>query len=285
VTRAIRCGLLAVALCGVAASRVEAVYREPVETRLVSRTASVRPATPFEVGVVFRIQPGWHVYWLNPGDAGLATSVRWTLPDGFVAQPLRWPLPGRFEQQGGVGYGYAESLLLSAIVIPPAALPDSVPVRAQVGWLACEKICLRGTKALELTLGRDTPPAAVDSALFDTWAARLPVDADGAGAPATLRTRGGIPRDGAPGTVAVTVSWRAAPAAVEWFPPADQALDVDATESRTRDRRTVLVFRARRLPGAAPALPTLESVLAWTDGAGTRRGLRIPIDLEGGTEP
>ena len=30
-----------------------------------------------------RTRPGWHGYWLNPGDAGLPMSVEWTLPAGW----------------------------------------------------------------------------------------------------------------------------------------------------------------------------------------------------------
>jgi thiol:disulfide interchange protein DsbD len=274
------------AVLAVAATRAEAVYLEPVEARLVASTARVEAGKPFALGVFFQVQRGWHVYWLNPGDSGLATSVRWTLPEGFVAGPLRWPVPERFEQQGGaVGYGYAGDLLLSAVVTPPTGAADAVPVRAQVGWLACETICLRGTKTLELTLGRDTPPTAVDPAVFEAWAARLPIDSGSPDTPATLRTRGGIPRGGAAGTVAVTVGWRATPSAVEWFPPDDQALRVEAAQSRTRDRRTVLTFRARRLPGDEPGPRSLESVLVWQDGDGARHGIRIPIDLEGGPRP
>ena len=30
--------------------------------------------------------PGWHGYWLNPGDAGLPMDVKWQLPAGFVGR-------------------------------------------------------------------------------------------------------------------------------------------------------------------------------------------------------
>jgi DsbC/DsbD-like thiol-disulfide interchange protein len=281
--RVVRWCLVATGLVGCGVVRAQGAYTEPVEARLVAATAQVRAGEPLAVGVFFRIRRGWHVYWLNPGDSGLATSVRWTLPEGFAAGPLRWPLPERFTQQGGaVGFGYAEQLLLGSLVTPPDGAHAPVPIRANVGWLACEKYCLRGTKTLELTLGSETPPAAVDPALFHAWGARLPVDPGSPGAPATVRVRGAIPRGGGMGTVAVTVSWRVEPAGVEWFPPDDQALMVETAESRTRDRRTVLTFRARRLAGEGPGPPSLESVLVWTDGDGARRGLRMPIDLEGG---
>src|SRR5262249_40922752 len=162
---------------------------------------------------------------------------RWTLPEGFSADGLRWPVPQRFEQPGGiVGYGYADTVLMSAVVTPPSAAPgaDGAELRADVGWLACEQICIRGKKTLELGLGRD----AADPGLFAQWRARLPGDAKGPSAPATLASRGGVPADGQPGTVTVTVDWKEQPTAIEWFPPDDPALDVQPADSRTDGRQT-----------------------------------------------
>src|SRR5262249_59225660 len=111
-----------------------AQYFQPVEPRLVSSTAHVEAGKPFEVGVLFHIQRGWHVYWHNPGDAGLPTSVRWTLPDGFTAGPLRWPVPERFQQPGGlVGYGDDAPLLLGGTVAPPAPLAPAAPIERGAG--------------------------------------------------------------------------------------------------------------------------------------------------------
>src|SRR5262245_5851716 len=130
--RAMWQGLVA-AIVAIAATRSGlAASTQPVEAKAVVSAAHVQAGTPFDVGVLLRMQPGWHVYWLNPGDAGLPTTVRWTAPEGFSVGPLRWPVPRRFEQPGrGVGYGYAATVLLRARVAPPAAVAGGpVPVQA-----------------------------------------------------------------------------------------------------------------------------------------------------------
>ena len=33
------------------------------------------------VGVKFRLDPGWHTYWINPGDSGEKASFEWKLPE------------------------------------------------------------------------------------------------------------------------------------------------------------------------------------------------------------
>jgi DsbC/DsbD-like thiol-disulfide interchange protein len=275
--------VLVAATLAIAAARPGlAASTQPVEAKAVVSSARVQAGTPFDVGVVLRMQPGWHVYWLNPGESGLPTTVRWTAPEGFSVGPLRWPVPRRFEQPGGVvGYGYADTVLLRATVTPPSAVPGGpVPLHAEVGWLACESLCIRGKTSLDLTLRPDgTGPA--DPALFGEWAPRFPVDAGVADAPATVTTRGGVPADGSVGDVTVTVDWKQAPASVEWFPPDDRGLAVEAATSQTDGTRTRLTFRAKRVPGEPVETPTLESVVAWTDASGARRGLRVPIELDG----
>ena len=40
-----------------------------------------------------KIAPEWHTYWKNPGDSGEPMRVEWTLPRGFEAKSLKWPVP------------------------------------------------------------------------------------------------------------------------------------------------------------------------------------------------
>ena len=79
----------------------------------------------------------------------------------------------------------------------------------------------------------------------------------------------------------VTLDWKVAPKTVDWFPPSDPALNVEEARSQTDGSRTQLTFRAKRLAGEEPESTTLDSVVAYTDAAGVRRGVRIPIVLDG----
>ncbi len=58
---------------------------EPVQAAFFADASAAAPGQPFKVGVLFRIAPEWHIYWKYPGDAGLATEVKFELPKGFVA--------------------------------------------------------------------------------------------------------------------------------------------------------------------------------------------------------
>jgi len=125
-----------------------------VDARLVADVESIRPGTPFWIGIHLDIKPGWHVNWINPGDAGLAPSTGWLLPDGFVATEIMWPFPSRYAIGPVVIYGYDTSLLLIAQVTPPADLEASgrIKIGADVHWLACADTYVPGEAEVSILL-------------------------------------------------------------------------------------------------------------------------------------
>jgi thiol:disulfide interchange protein DsbD len=64
-----------------------------------------------EVGLYFKLEPGWHIYWKNPGDAGLPPRIQWTLPAGITAGPLLFPAPKRLALGPLMDYGYEGEVL------------------------------------------------------------------------------------------------------------------------------------------------------------------------------
>jgi DsbC/DsbD-like thiol-disulfide interchange protein len=137
-----------------AATPLQSVRSGPVVALVMVEQTSILPGRPFTAGVSLRMDPGWHVYWKNPGDSGLPTKVSWDLPAGFTAGALQWPVPERFETQGLVTYGYSREVLLLAVITPPASLPvgEVVTLGAKVEWLACTIECTPGKAALRVSL-------------------------------------------------------------------------------------------------------------------------------------
>jgi len=134
------------------------------------------PAPPGgEVELAIRMipAPGWHGYWLNPGDAGLPMDVKWQLPPGFTAGPLRYPVPTRLEIAGLMNYVYERDYAVLVRLKVPKNAHGTVPIRADVHWLACtDKICVpeQGELSLDLPVGNGTP----NRAQFDAWRQALP---------------------------------------------------------------------------------------------------------------
>ena len=67
-----------------------------IEARLV---VSSDPAP--RAGVLFDLRAGWHIYWRNPGDTGLAASLNIEAA-GYRVGPIAWPAPEVFEEADGL---------------------------------------------------------------------------------------------------------------------------------------------------------------------------------------
>ena len=133
-----------------------------VHARLIAETSALQRGKTGWLAVHLTMKPGWHTYWRNPGDAGLATSIKWTLPQGVTAGSILWPAPEKFVTRTIVAFGYPDEVALLTAVKVPATFPfDNVDIAATVSWLACEKVCIPGsaTLAIALPVGEAIAPA------------------------------------------------------------------------------------------------------------------------------
>ena len=123
------------------------------EAELVAASQTLQPGKPLLVALRMKMDDHWHTYWKNPGDSGLATSIKWDLPEGFKASEIRWPAPEKVIAFDLVSYGYEGEIFLLVELETPAQLDQpEVTLKARADWLECEKTCIPGGTDLELTL-------------------------------------------------------------------------------------------------------------------------------------
>ena len=243
-----------------------------VRARLVTDTNLTEPGTSIRLGVYFEIKPGWHIYWHNPGGAGLATEIQWRLPEGFHAGDLQWPLPIFFEQSDGIpGYGYEDSVILASTVVVPAAAAGRVTVAAEVSWLACKGVCVLGSASLEGGLGEIADPAA-----FEKWSTTLPLGLDPEEAPFALRTTGGLGEQ----RLTLWLQWRQPPDKVEWFPAPPDSLEVTNVRVQNRAGLTRIDSDVRPMAGVTPTSDLFNSLVVATSADGERRGWELEVELD-----
>jgi thiol:disulfide interchange protein DsbD len=145
---------------------------------LVAERGTVFPGDALRVGLRIRHDPGWHTYWINPGDSGLATRIEWRLPPGVTAGEIEWPAPRRFDLGGVVNFGYDGDLLLPVEIRTDGSLVpgDRLELAAKASWLICEEICIPGDAELALSLAvaaPDVTPEPAPEAVRDAFAAAL----------------------------------------------------------------------------------------------------------------
>jgi thiol:disulfide interchange protein DsbD len=105
------------------------------------------------IGVRFRLEPGWHIYWKNPGDAGQPPSVSWQLPPGGRAADFEWPAPERIPLDMLVNYGYSRDVVLPVrLTLSREIASGAMRIGASLRWLICHDVCIPDKASLQLSL-------------------------------------------------------------------------------------------------------------------------------------
>jgi DsbC/DsbD-like thiol-disulfide interchange protein len=203
-------------ICAASSSPVQAQPNGPdTQTELLAETTSIQPGKPFTVGVRFKMEPEWHIYWQNPGDSGSPTRIEWTLPAGFKAGEIQWPRPHQFVMSSLVSYGYEDEVVLLTQITPPANLTPGKPVTlgADVKWLICSEQCVPQQADLSLRLdvkGEALTVPGPGAGAVGAAKAQLPVSATQVGF--TVRSDATALKAGAkPGTSPARINLRFVP--------------------------------------------------------------------------
>jgi thiol:disulfide interchange protein len=164
--------LLATCFCLVAG----AAYGAHTQVQLLLSANPVRPGDTVWAGVDMKMDPGWHTYWKNPGDSGIATQIKWLLPPGVNAGDIQWPLPKKLPPAEVTTYGYEdEVMLLVPLTLASNLNPGTLTLSADVSWLECQDQCIPGntTVQAQLTVGTETIKSA-DAAVIEAWEKKIP---------------------------------------------------------------------------------------------------------------
>lgn len=143
--------------------------------RLMAENGDVKPGQTFSIAIEQKLDEGWHTYWRNPGDSGTPMIVQWTLPPGFSAQTLHWPVPHPVPYGPLMNYGYeGDGVFLQDVTAPDPLPPGPLMIEAKIEILVCMEICIpeRGTYSLSL----NAPSTPVDPPLFDQARKSIPQD-------------------------------------------------------------------------------------------------------------
>ena len=117
----------------------------------------------FRAGVLFKMAPGWHIYWRNPGDSGLPTRLIWFARGARFGDQV-WPMPlvRRDARAAMTTYEYGGQTLISVpVTVGKKHEGAALDLRVRVHLLACKKVCIKGVLAMR----RSVPVGALQEAM------------------------------------------------------------------------------------------------------------------------
>jgi thiol:disulfide interchange protein len=132
--------------------------------QLVVPPAEIYTGQNFTAGLYFKLEPGWHVYWVNAGDSGEPPRIKWTLPEGITADAMQFPAPKRLPLGPLMDFGYEDEVLFPVPMHVSSAFKPSgasTTLSAKVDWLVCREVCLPGKTTLDVEReALASPPAS-----------------------------------------------------------------------------------------------------------------------------
>lgn len=145
---------------------------------LISQRQTIAPGEKSWLAVHFTLDPGWHIYWQNPGDSGQPPALKWQLPDGFTVGETQWPRPERLKNGPLADYGYKDDVsLLAALQVPVRQEGMRIEIAADATWLVCREVCIPERDHLHISLPVARAPVVdpAQSRLFDEARRKLPL--------------------------------------------------------------------------------------------------------------
>lgn len=243
---------------------------------LLLAAETAKPGDTVLAGVRLEMPAGYHTYWRYGGEAGMPTTIDWTLPKGITAGEIQWPVPEKYEAEGLYSYVYHDEAILLVPLKLAADLPAGpLTLKAKVAWLECEVACVPGEAQVSapLTIGAETTPSK-NAATLEAAKQRIPSND-----PAKVTAAWGEPgKDGRP----LTIEWAAGPGlkAPEFFPLPDDTFEVagatevlPAAEGQLKLRK--LVKKSEKHPWPAK----INGVLAAQAADGSIKAVSVTLTL------
>jgi thiol:disulfide interchange protein DsbD len=252
--------LLVLLLLPAAAHALESQPATTAHTQasLVTESDTVAPGGSIRVGLNLRIQPGWHTYWSNPGDAGAPPTldIAGAKPTDVTAGPIVYPTPQKLQDGPFTSYAYTDHVLLP-VTLKAGAAP--LHLTAHATWLVCAQLCVPedASFALDIPAGAGTPGA--QAPLF-------------AAADAATPRENPFPASAAPdGTLTIRAP-NLTPKAVLFIPDEPGVIDQGAHQDFTTGPAALTLHLKPLKPLGTTKL---TGVLQLTDQSGRTEALRI----------
>ena len=122
-------------------SKKALISHEHVSLELISSVNSIHKENNLHLGLYFKLDPGWKIYWKYPGKAGYPPNIDWTKSKNIKDLEILWPKPEKFKILGMESIGYSKEVILPIKLILENN-NEELLVNFDVDYLTCKKICI-----------------------------------------------------------------------------------------------------------------------------------------------
>tara|TARA_Y100000590_G_scaffold175593_2_gene200634 strand:- start:1319 stop:3265 length:1947 start_codon:yes stop_codon:yes gene_type:complete len=128
----------------------KAVKTDHAEISIIGKNNIISEPGTIDLGYKFIFTPGWHTYWINPGDSGGPPNFQSNQIKGWKINQNLWPGPQTIEYPPLMTYGY-ENEVVFPFKLEIADL-ENKEADINIKFLVCDDICVPEEANLKLIL-------------------------------------------------------------------------------------------------------------------------------------
>ena len=160
-------------------AKLASVDTSHAKIELLVETNEIVVNEDFVIGIKFEIEPGWHIYWKNPGDSGLPAEIEWKNTESIEFKKFLWPSPQKTPEEPLMTYGYYNEVVLPAIFSVDSNYIKNGPSIFEINFLICEKICIPEKAVIDFDLSSySDDDIQVSREILSSWYNELPINFD-----------------------------------------------------------------------------------------------------------
>tara|TARA_Y100001935_G_scaffold253072_1_gene258370 strand:- start:1726 stop:3738 length:2013 start_codon:yes stop_codon:yes gene_type:complete len=148
---------------------------EHAQIKIIGSKNIITEPGVIELGYQFNFTPGWHTYWINPGDSGGPPVFEFDeLADWNIENNL-WPGPQKIEYPPLMTFGYVDEVVFPFRLEIKNLKDQETEITAK--FLVCDDICVPEEATLLLKLKNQILNIEERSEILEKWKNLVPIRA------------------------------------------------------------------------------------------------------------
>ncbi len=161
-----------------------------ISVRLISASSAVGDEDTLSLGLQFKLEPGWRIYWQNTTGYSFHPRMDTSGSQNLAAIDLSWPVPTRIPVYEFITLGYEREVVLP-ITAKLAEPGKDFRLRAELKYLACSEVCIPTMANLSLDIPAGASEPSEFAQLIEQYGRNIPRDPSSQGIEFDL-VQGGI---------------------------------------------------------------------------------------------
>ena len=145
------------------------------EITIVGNTNIISEPGVIQLGYKFVFTPGWHTYWINPGDSGGPPIFEFNSPSGWDINENVWPGPQKIIYPPLMTFGYVDEVIFPFELNLKNLNDQDTEITTK--FLVCDDICVPEEATLLLSLKNGILNIDEKPVELKKWLNRVPIRA------------------------------------------------------------------------------------------------------------